>query len=265
MAEIHAQFGVTIFNRSGQSGTKTTSLLALLLRAQTVFVDQHLKFADLTFLCGILLKEGYLYSESIICLDLAYDTYQKILEPSSLRLGESLLEKGRVCFELKEYMDASLFLEKVRTLWTDSSSPKSSNKVVEVTRLLGFCAHKLGQTEKSLEYLKQVASKRKKLPRKSLYYHEDTNALFAMGILRHEQNEIGSALDLYKRCHQLFKSVNCGKSRQSMLEVAIAAGNAYLKGGSPFRALMSFEQALFDAKGMGNILLECESLSSMVS
>ncbi len=265
MAEIHAQFGITIFNRSGQSGTKTTSLLALLLRAQTVFVDQHLKFADLTFLCGILLKEGYLYSESIICLDLAYDSYQKILEPSSLRLGESLLEKGRVCFELKEYMDASLFLEKVRTLWTDSSSPKSSNKVVEVTRLLGFCAHKLGQTEKSLEYLKQVASKRKKLPRKSLYYHEDTNALFAMGILRLEQNEIGSALDLYKRCHQLFKSVNCGKSRRSMLEVAIAAGNAYLKGGSPFRALMSFEQALFDAKGMGNILLECESLSSMVS
>jgi tetratricopeptide (TPR) repeat protein len=268
MAEIQAQLNFQILDHSANLGTEhkpIKSPRSLLLQAQSSLANQELKFADLTLLCGVLLKQASRYSESLVCLDFAHEIFTKILKPSSLRISEVLLEKGCVFSELKEYANASFVLEQLLALCKNTSA-NSSKQVVEGMRLLGICERKLGHNEKYVTLLKQIATMTKKSPStgRQIDRYEDTNVLFLVGNLHYEQNQVVAALGFYKRCSNLFRSMKGGKSRRSMLEVAIATGNAYLKGGSPFRALMSFEQALFDAEGMGSTLLVYESLSSMV-
>lgn len=258
MAEICTQ--INLIDPSGTED-KPSDLRSNLSKAKICFPNEELKFADLIALYGVLLKQNSRYNESLVCLTYANEIFTEILKPSSYRISEVSLEKGRVYSELKEYSNASLVLGQ---MLPNCLSPKT---LLEATRLLGICESKLGHTEKSVALLSQSVAMKRQFPTtgKEVDKFKDREVLFVAGYLNYEQNQILTALDFYKRCSKLFRSMKGDKSRKSMLEVAIATGNAYLKGGSPFRALMSFEQALFNARGIGSNLAVCESLSSMVS
>jgi len=226
-----------------------------------------LKFADLVLLYGILLKEPSRYSDSLACFKVAHETFCKNLTPFSLRIGEVLYQIGSIFSQMEQYEEASIVLQEALSL-RRRAFHDSSRQVVETARLLGICESKLGHIETSMKLLEPSARAvaRKKSAKWSVQRdYEEINTLFVVGNLHYQQGKVGTALDFYNRCLKLYQSIKGEDSRRSMLEVTIAVGNAFLKGGSHFRALMSFEQALCSAEGMESAFLICDSLSSMVS
>ena len=90
---------------------------------------------------------------------------------------------------------------------------------------------------------------------------EDGQTLFTYGKLYYERDQIGSLMDIYRRSMDVLKN---DEANTYILEVTLAVGNAYLQNGGHFKALMSFEQTLYNSFGLRNDLV-CSSLASMVS
>lgn len=252
-----------------KSKTKQTSRHSCLLRAKENLHCQSLRFTDLVILYGILLKESYHYKDSLECLDFAHELLSRILKPTSLRIGDVLLEKGRVLFELQQFSKASFVLEKALTLRRNVFN-ESSEKVIEVTRILGICESELGHTDKSLSLLRQTVTMGNKTLKNRSQGESllEMKTLLVVGKLHHEKNQFGPALDLYRRCASHFKSIRGEKpTQEAILEIAIlvATGNTYKQKACPFRALVCFEQAQFEGSKGGHSFLVAESLSSMVS
>ena len=92
---------------------------------------------------------------------------------------------------------------------------------------------------------------------------EDGQTLFTYGKLYYERDQIGSAMDIYRRSMDLLMN---DEANTYILEVTLAVGNAYLQNGGHFKALMSFEQTLlYNSVGQRNDLVCSSCLASMVS
>ena len=254
MKEIEAQLGL--------ENTEST-LCQKLSKMQSKFQNQLLKFADLTLLYGTVLRCNQNYMDALICFEISTGLFQSLLPPTSLRISNVESQKGTLLFETGRYSDAVIALKKSLTL-RKHVFPEMSPHIAELKRLCGLCESQLGNVESSLQLLKESNFMRKIARQKTKGDIEDGQTLFTYGKLHYERGQIGTAMDIYRRSMDLFRSLNNDEANTYILEVTLAVGNAYLQNGGHFKALMSFEQTLYNSVGLRNDLV-CSSLASLVS
>lgn len=235
----------------------TTQLNQELATLQSTFQNQLLKFADLTFLYGTILKHHKKYEDAIACFAISSGLFYSLLSPTSLRISNVEYQRGGTLFEIGKYSDAVNALNKSLTL-RKRIFPETAPQISEIKRLFGLCESRLGHTDKSLQLLKESNFMQKK--KGDL---KDAQVMFTYGKLHYEKDQIGAAMDIYRRSIDLFRSLKSDEANASILEVTLAVGNVYLKRGGYFKALMSFEQALYNSGGLQDDII-CLSLSSVV-
>jgi len=234
-----------------------------LSKIQSTFQNQLLKFSDLTLLYGTVLRCHKNYKDALVCFEISTGLFQSLLPPTSLRISNVEFQKGTLFFETGRYSDAVNALKKSLTL-RKHVFPEMSPHIAEVKRLYGLSESQLGNVESSLQLLRESNFMRKIARQKNKGDIEDGQTLFTYGKLHYERGQIGTAMDLYRRSMDLFRSLQSDEANTYILEVTLAVGNAYLKGGGHFKALMSFEQTLYNSVGLRNDIV-CSSLASLVS
>ena len=252
--EIEAQLGLDNID---------LTLCQELSKIQSIFQNQLLKFSDLTLLYGTVLRCQKQYKDALVCFEISTGLFQTLLPPTSLRISNVEFQKGTLFFETGRYSDAVNALKKSLTLRKEVF-PEMSPHIAEVKRLCGLSESQLGNVKSSLQLLRESNFMRKIARQKNKGDIEDGQILFTYGRLHYERGQIGTAMDLYRRSMDLFRSLQSNEANTYILEVTLAVGYAHLKGGGHFKALMSFEQTLYNSVGLRNDIV-CSSLACLVS